>query len=68
MFGISDSETCGTGVLLTVKVNSSREEKLWVEKGSEGISFAPYPICPHKTPFAIMMHRTVGQLRKPLLK
>ena len=43
-------------------------EKLWVDKASDAISFAPYPICPHKNPFAIMIHRTIGQLRKPLLK
>ena len=67
ILGIKDSETCGTGVMLTVAVNSGREEKLWVEKTSDAISFAPYPICPHKSPYAIMMHRTIGQLRKPLL-
>lgn len=67
VFGITDSESCNNGVLLTVQVNSTREEKLWVEKSGDSISFAPYPICPHKNPFAIMMHRTVGQLRKPLL-
>ena len=66
--GVSDSESCGNGVLLTVQVNPSREEKLWVEKGSDAISFAPYPICPNKSSFAIMMHRTVGVLRKPLLQ
>lgn len=68
MFGLSDSESCNSGVLLTVAVNAQREEKLWVQKGSDAISFAPYRICPHKNPFAIMMHRTVGRLRKPLLK
>ena len=68
ILGISDSESCGTGVLLTVAVNPERQERLWVEKDSDAISFAPYPICPHKSPFAIMIHRTIGQLRKPLLK
>ena len=67
VLGISDSESCQNGVLISVQVNRDREEKLWVEKGSDGISFAPYPICPHKSPFAIMIHRTVGALRKPLL-
>jgi hypothetical protein len=66
--GITDSESCSTGVLLTVAVNSSRQEKLWVEKDNDAISFAPYPICPHKNPFAIMIHRTIGRLRIPLLK
>ena len=68
VLGITDSETCNTGVLLTIAVNDSREEKLWVDKSNDAISFAPYPICPHKSPFAIMIHRTIGKLRKPLLK
>ena len=65
---LDDSESCNNGVLLTVDVNRSREEVLWVDKGGDTISFAPYPICPHKSPFSIMMHRTVGKLRKPLLR
>ena len=68
IFGISDSESCSDGVLMTVDVNAARTEKLWVEKATDGIGFAPYPICPHKSPFAIMLHRTIGTLRKPLLK
>lgn len=68
ILGITDAESCGSGVLISVAVNSGRQEKLWVEKSSDDISFAPYPICPHKSPFAIMIHRTIGQLRKPLLK
>jgi hypothetical protein len=68
VIGITDSESCNTGVLLTVSVNSTRTEKLWVDKANDGISFAPYPICPHKSPFAIMIHRTIGRLRKPLLR
>jgi hypothetical protein len=68
VLGISDSESCNTGVLLTVSVNSTRTESLWVDKGNDAISFAPYPICPHKSPFAIMIHRTIGRLRRPLLR
>ena len=68
VLSLTDSESCNNGVLLTVQVNPSRVEKLWVDKGSDTISFAPYPVCPRKNPFAIMLHRTVGQLRKPLLK
>jgi hypothetical protein len=68
VLGITDSESCNNGVLLTVTVNSDREEKLWVDKTEDRISFAPYPICPHKSPFEIMVHRTIGKLRKPLLK
>jgi len=65
---LADSESCNNGVLLTVDVNSKRVEKLWVDNTSDAINFAPYPICPHKNPWAIMLHRTLGQLRKPLLK
>lgn len=68
VLGISDAESCNNGVLLTVAVNHKRTEALWVEKGEDAISYAPYPICPHKSPFSIMIHRTVGVLRKPLLK
>jgi len=68
ILGITDSETCGSGVMLSVAVNATRQEKLWVDKSSDAISFAPYPVCPHKSPFSIMIHRTIGQLRKPLLK
>jgi len=68
LLGISDSESCNNGVLLTVDVNSKRTEKLWVDRSSDEINFAPYPICPHKTPIQIMLHRTIGKLRKPLLK
>ncbi|MDQ1471649.1 MAG: hypothetical protein QOJ99_3129 [Bryobacterales bacterium] len=66
--GIIDSESCNNGVLLTVEVNQARTEKLWVDRKSDAINYAPYPICPHKNPWSIMLHRTVGKLRKPLLK
>jgi hypothetical protein len=65
ILGITDSESCNNGVLLTLAVNGSRTEKLWVQKTADDISFAPYPICPHKNPWAIMLHRTIGKLRKP---
>jgi hypothetical protein len=68
LLGITDSESCNNGVLLTVEVNQTRIEKLWVDRKSDAINFAPYPICPHKNPWSIMLHRTVGKLRKPLLK
>lgn len=68
VLGITDSESCNAGVLLTVAVNHTRQEKLWIEKSNDAISFAPYPVCPHKNPYAIMVHRTIGKLKKPLLK
>ncbi len=67
VLSITDSESCNNGVLLTVHVNQARTEKLWVEKSGDAIAYAPYPICPHKNPWAIMLHRTVGKLRKPFL-
>ena len=66
--GVTDSESCNNGVLLTVDVNRARQEKLWVDKDNDAISFAPFPVCPHKNPWAIMIHRTIGRLRKPLLR
>jgi hypothetical protein len=63
VIGLSDSESCNSGVILTLQVNHTRQEKLWVDKDDDRIGFAPYPICPHKSPFAIMAHRTIGQLR-----
>lgn len=68
IFGLTDSTSCNNGVLLTLAVNAQRTEALWVDKTSDAISFAPYKVCPHRNPFAIMIHRTVGKLRKPLLK
>ena len=68
ILGLIDSESCNDGVLLTVEVNRARTEKLWVDKSADSINYAPYPICPHKSPFSIMVHRTLGRLRKPLLK
>jgi hypothetical protein len=68
ILGLTESESCNTGVLLSVAVNRERAEKLWVDRSSDVISFAPFPICPHKTPFEIMIHRTLGRMRKPLLQ
>ena len=68
ILGLTDSESCNNGVLLTLAVNRTRIERLWVDKSNDAISFAPYPICPFKNPYAIMLHRTIGRLRKPLLK
>lgn len=64
---VVDSESCHDGVILSVRVNPSREEKLWIDKNSPAIGFSPFPVCPGKNPWAIMLHRTVGQLRKPFL-
>lgn len=65
---LEDSETCGSGVILTVYVSPERQEKLWVEKKSPSLGFSPVPRCPHKGPLSIMFRRTLGKLRKPFLK
>ena len=64
---LTDSEQCNNAVLLTIQVNAKRSELLWVERGNDLISFAPFPICPMQIPYAIMAHRTLGKLRNLLL-
>lgn len=68
IFHIAATESCNNGVLYSVTVNASRTETLWVDKSEDGVGFAPYPVCPNKNPFAIMLDRTIGQLKKPLLR
>lgn len=67
VIGLTDSEECNNAVLLTLRVNSSRTELLWVDRGSDAITFAPFAICPQQIPYEIMAHRTLGKLRKILL-
>jgi hypothetical protein len=59
---IVDSESCHRGVIISL---DGRDDRLWVDSGANAISFSPYPFCPGKSAYAIMLHRTVGQLRKP---
>jgi hypothetical protein len=68
IIGLTDSEECNSGVMLTLQVNSNRSEQLWMNKDADTIGFAPYAICPQQIPYEIMAHRTVGKLRKILLK
>ena len=68
VIGLTDSEECNSAVMLTLQVNATRTEQLWVDRGSDAITFAPFPICPQQIPYEIMAHRTVGKLRKILLK
>lgn len=60
---ITDSENCGSGVMVSVEVSQGRMEKLFVEKGSRAMSFSPVQTCPGKGPWSIMVHRTLGKLR-----
>ena len=61
---ITDTETCNNGVIITVSAGPDTTQKLWMEKGSDALSFAPVPVCPGKSPWSIMAHRTIGRLRK----
>ena len=64
---IEDSESCGNGVMLTVRASRERQDTLWVEKSTGIISFAPTPVCPSKSFWGMAAHLTVGKLRKPFL-
>ena len=67
-FGITADQSCNDAVLFTVNVNAKRQETLWVNQGSDEISYAPYANCPRKNPYAVLLDRTLGWLKKPLLK
>jgi hypothetical protein len=64
---ILDSESCGSGVMLTVRANRDRQDTLWVEKSTGTISFAPDPVCPSKSFWGMAAHLTLGKLRQPFL-
>ena len=66
--GLTDSEECNDAVMVTVRVNANRVEQLWLDRSGDSISFAPFPICPQQIPYEIMVHRTLGKLRKVLLQ
>jgi hypothetical protein len=68
VIGLTDSEECNNAVMLTLRVNRNRTEQLWLDRGSDLISFAPFLYCPQQIPYEIMAHRTVGKLRKILLQ
>ncbi len=68
VFGLVADEGCNNAVLFTLAVNAKRQEKLWVNQGSDEIGFAPYANCPRKNPYAVLLDRSLGWLRKPLLK
>ena len=64
---IEDSESCGSGVMLSVRASRERLDTLWVEKSTGVISFAPTPVCPSKSFWGMAAHLTLGKLRKPFL-
>lgn len=43
---ITRSRSCGSGVILTVDMDTNRQEKLWVQKNDLSIAFSPFPGCP----------------------
>ena len=46
-YHITRSRSCGSGVILTVNFGQEQQERLWVEKKDNVISFSPYPGCPN---------------------
>jgi len=64
---IEDSESCGSGVMLSVRASRDRKDTLWVERSTNVISFAPTPVCPSKSFWGMAAHLTLGKLRKPFL-
>lgn len=68
VIGLTDSEQCNNAVMLTLRVNPKRTEQLWLDRNNDAVSFAPFSICPQQIPYEIMAHRTVGALRRILLK
>lgn len=59
---MTDIESCGKGEIVTVNLGGNKQS-LFAEKGSDVLSFSPTPVCPGKSPWAIMTHRTLGRLR-----
>ena len=45
---IGMSQSCGAGVLLRVDYKNAEAGPLWVERGTQVVSFAPWPECPGK--------------------
>ena len=60
---ITDSEGCGAGVILSVAVSPGNQQKLYVGKDNDSLSFSPLPTCPGKSAWVIMAHRTLGRMR-----
>lgn len=40
------SRSCGSGVILTVDIDTNRQERLWVQRNDLSIAFSPFPGCP----------------------
>jgi hypothetical protein len=45
-YDIVKSRSCGTGAMITIDVNKSRQEILWVQRSDGSLSFSPYEVCP----------------------
>ncbi len=61
---VTDSESCGTGVIISLAGGTGPQQKLYVGKDSDLLSFSPLPTCPGKSAWAIMAHRTLGRMRR----
>lgn len=60
---ITDAESCGTGVIVTVDTGGGPPSALFVERYGSGLSFSPVAVCAHRGAWSIMLHRTIGRLR-----
>jgi hypothetical protein len=45
-FDITKSRACGSGVIVTVDLGQSREERFWVETADMTIGYSPWTVCP----------------------
>jgi hypothetical protein len=43
---ITRSRTCGSGVILTLDMDTKRQEKLWVQRDDLSLAFSPFAGCP----------------------
>lgn len=45
---VLDGQSCGTGVIVDVDAGKAGDKRLWVERDSLTIGFAPFPECPRQ--------------------
>jgi hypothetical protein len=43
---ITRSRSCGSGVIVTVDMDTNRQEKLWVQRDDLTLAFSPFAGCP----------------------
>ncbi len=63
---MTDIESCGKGEIVSVNMAPGDRQSLFAEKGTDVLSFSPTPVCPGKSTWSIMIHRTLGRMRQIL--